>query len=412
MEHLVIVGAGLAGLRVAEGARSVDPVLAITLIGDEPCAPYSRPPLSKAFVQDRWPHDKLLVRPLRWYDEARVSLRIGCAVTRIELEARKVLLNDGQSLSYDRLVLATGSRPRRLVGPDIDASCVEVLRTAADARHIREKLHRPGALLVVGGGVIGLELAASARKLGCRVTVLEAGARLMARSVPPEASARVEQLHAGQGVEILFGIQISSIQRSGDAVRVTTNSGVFLADVVVAGIGVAPNTEMAMSAGLRVEDGIVVDQFGRTDREGVFAAGEVTRHFNPALNDSLRVESWQIADRQALAVGKTAAGLPTAYEEVPWFWSDQYETNLQVLGSFAHVTEVIERPGSTPGSTTLMGLDGGQRLAAAVCINAGRDMLLLKRIVATRASVETQALGDPSVSLRDVLTECQALVAT
>lgn len=411
MVRLLIVGAGLAGLRVAEGARSVDDEIDIALVGDEAGAPYTRPPLSKAYVQDPMPFEKLLVKPLSWYHQARIALRTGCSIARVDLATRCAWTHQGERLGFDKLVFATGSRPRRLVGPSLDENCVRVLRTDSDALAIRKSLHACASVIVIGGGVIGLELAASARKLGCRVTVLEAGSRLMARSLPVEASEHIERLHVRNGVEILFGVQISAIRRSGDAVCVSTSSGVFVGDVVVSGIGVTANTELAAAAGVRVEDGIVVDEFGRTDHEGVFAAGEVSRHFNPAVHESVRVESWQIADRQALCVGKTAAGASTAYAELPWFWSDQYDTNLQVLGSFAHVTRVIERRGATPHGTLLMGVDGGDRLTAAVCINSGRDMSLLKRIVATRACVEVEALRDASVSLRDVLADCQASFA-
>ncbi|HSV53888.1 MAG TPA: FAD-dependent oxidoreductase [Burkholderiaceae bacterium] len=409
MTEMIIVGAGLAGLRAAEAARKADPLARITLVGDEPMAPYSRPPLSKAFLQDRWDFDRLLVRPMPWFDAANIALLTGRAVTHIDREAGQVVLQQGRPLAYDKLVLATGSRPRRLVGPDIDHGCVQVLRTAQDAQAIRAELARAASLVVVGGGVIGLELASSARAMGVQVTVLEAGARLMGRSVPMEISDWIGQLHGRHGVDVLYGIQITSIQRCDNALRVVTNAGVFMADCVVAGVGVTPNTELATAAGLRVEDGIVVDESGRTEDANVFAAGEVTRHFNPALNECVRVESWQIADRQAAAAGSTAAGKPLVFDEIPWFWSDQYQTNLQVLGSFQRVTQVWRRPGASANSFTLLGLDGGERLVGAVCVDSGREMSVLKRILATRSPLDSAAVSDPAMPLRDILAACQAM---
>jgi len=410
MTELIIVGAGLAGVRAAEAARKADPSARITLVGEEPMAPYARPPLSKAFVHDGWEFDRLLVKPMAWYEASDIALLTGQLVTHIDREANRIVMHGARPLAYDKLVIATGSRPRRLVGPDIDAGCVQVLRTARDADAIRAQLACAASLVVVGGGVIGLELASSARMLGVQVTVLEAGPRLMGRSVPAEISAWIGQLHGRHGVDVLHGVQITSIQRCDGALRIVTNAGVFMADCVVAGVGVTPNTELAAAAGLRVEDGIVVDECGRTGDANVFAAGEVTRHFNPALNESVRVESWQIADRQAAAAGSTAAGTPRVFDEIPWFWSDQYQTNLQVLGSFQRVTQVVRRPGGGESSFSLLGLDGGARLVGAVCVDNGREMSVLKRILATRSPLDGTAVSDPAVTLRDILAACQTLV--
>lgn len=410
MTELIIVGAGLAGVRAAEAARKADPLARITVVGDEPMAPYARPPLSKAFVQDGWEFDRLLVKPMAWFEASNIALLTGQAVTHIDREASRVVVEGARPLAYEKLVIATGSRPRRLVGPDIDPSCVQVLRTARDAHAIRAQLACAASLVVVGGGVIGLELASSACMMGVQVTVLEAGPRLMGRSVPAEISAWIGQLHGKHGVDVLHGIQITSIQRCDNAIRIVTNAGVFMTGCVVAGVGVTPNTELAAAAGLRVEDGIVVDECGRTGDANVFAAGEVTRHFNPTLNECVRVESWQIADRQAAAAGSTAAGRPLVYDEIPWFWSDQYQTNLQVLGSFQRVTQVLHRPGASEHSFAMLGLDGGERLVGAVCVDNGREMSVLKRILATRSPLDSAVVSDPAVPLRDVLAACQTLV--
>jgi len=408
MTELVIVGAGLAGVRAAEAARKADPNARITLIGDEPLAPYSRPPLSKAFLQDGWDFDRVLVKPMEWFDSANIRLLTHHAVTQIDRSAHEVALDDGRRLAYGKLVLATGSRPRRLVGPDIDEDCVRTLRTAHEAWDIRSQLSHSASLVVVGGGVIGLELASSARAMGLQVTVLEAGPQLMGRSVPAEISAWVGRLHSARGVDVLHGIQVTSIQRIGDAIRLVTNAGVFVTDCVVAGVGVVPNTELAAAAGLRVEDGLVVDECGRTENEDIFGAGEVTRHFNPSLGECVRVESWQIADRQAAAAGSTAAGKPVVFDEIPWFWSDQHGVNLQVLGSFQRVTQVLHRPGTGDGFV-LLGLDGGDRLVGAVCVDSGREMSALKRILATRSPLDSAAAGDAGIPLRDILAACQAI---
>jgi anthranilate 1,2-dioxygenase ferredoxin reductase component len=404
MNRIVIVGAGLAGFRAAEAARDVDPSAVITLLGDEGCAPYSRPPLSKEFLRNGWTVDQLLVRPAAWYQKARVALHTNTTAISINLRGCEVHLADGRTLVYDRLILATGSRPRELIGSEIDTSCVNVLRTEGDARHIRDRLNSRASLIIIGGGVIGLELAASARCFGCQVTVLEAGSRLMARCVPTAVSSLVERLHASQAVEVACGAKIVAVHRAAGKVIVSANLGVFAADIVVAGIGVIPNTELASTAGLHVDDGVVVDESGRSSDPQVYAAGEVTRHFNPTLCESVRLECWQVADRQAAVAGSTAAGKPKIFNDIPWFWSDQYDTNLQVLGSFVRATTITHRPSSQLGSETFLGLDDQYRLVGAACINRGRDISALKRLIAVRSPLEPQALADPESSFREMLT--------
>jgi len=390
-------------MRAAEVLRAQVADADILLIGDEPHLPYDRPPLSKAFITDALAPATLQLKPESFYAEQRIRLRLGTTATRIDRAAKTVHLADGERVAYDTLLLATGCHARRLPAL-FDAASIHYLRSLADAERIRHALSPGRELILIGGGFIGLELAASATRLGAQVTVLEALPRLMARGLPPLIGDHARALHERHGVRFEFEARIKSIARSssGGAV-VTTARADHVGDMVVAGIGAAPNTALAEQAGLAVADGIRVDAQGRTDDPDIFAAGDATRHLNPLLGRAIRVESWQVALNQAAIVARAMAGASDAYAELPWLWTDQYDCNIQVLGCVDPGMEMIRRGALAAPGFTLIGLDAEGRIAAAITVNTGRDMAVLRRLATSRARVPKEALADPAQKLADLL---------
>jgi anthranilate 1,2-dioxygenase ferredoxin reductase subunit len=400
--RFVIIGAGPAGMRAAEVLRQKSADADIALIGDEPHLPYDRPPLSKGFLTDGLEPERLHLKPESFYAEQRIRLKLGAPARAIDRAAKTVALAGGERMPYDRLLLATGCRGRKLPAP-FTAEPVHYLRSLADAERIRAAL-RPGLeVVLIGGGFIGLEIAASARTLGAGVSVLELAPRLMSRTVPALVSEAVHALHRRHGVVFELGARLTAIARGADGrPLVETERTAYPADLVIAGIGAEPNTDLAAAAGLAVEDGVRVDACGRTSDPDIFAAGDVTRHDSPLLGRAIRVESWQVALNQAAAVAAVMAGGSEPYAELPWLWSDQYDCNIQALGVFEASLEPVPR-GDPAGAFTLLGLDGDGRIAAAITINNGRDMAVLRRLVATRAILPKDALADPQRKLADLL---------
>ena len=408
MTRFVIIGAGPAGMRAAEVLRQQSADAEIVLIGNEAHPPYDRPPLSKAFLTERREAAQLYLKPLSFYDEQRIRLKLGSAAIRIDRGAKRVELADGQHVAYDKLLIATGCISRRLP-PAFALAPVFYLRSLADAEALRAAL-RPGTeVVMIGGGFIGLELAASARKLGAEVTVLEAAPRLLLRSMPAPVGDFVLGLHRRHGVRFEFDARITSIEtESGGRSIVTTERAAYGCDMVIAGIGAAPDTALAKAAGLAVEDGICVDEGGRTSDPDIFAAGDVTRHLSPVLGHAIRVESWQVALNKAAVVARVMLGASERYAELPWLWTDQYDCNMQVLGLFDPGLELVLRGDSAASSFTLLGLDGAGRLAAALTVNNGRDMAVLRRLAALKAPLPKDALADPQRRLADLLKAARA----
>lgn len=400
--HIVIVGAGHAGGRAAEALRTAGHQGPITLIGRERHPPYERPPLSKELLHGAIPVEKTYIRPQAYYEEAGIVLRLGQGVEGIERSAQRVRLDGGASLPYDALLLTMGARARRLPLPGADGSRVLYLRDIDDSLALREHL-KPGVrLAVIGAGFIGLEVAASARKRGAEVVVLEVAPQPLGRVLPPEIGEFFATLHRKNGVEVRTGVAVSGFEDTGRELRILTRDGeTITADVAAVGIGAAPNTELAAEAGLAVDDGVVVDERGVTSDAAIFAAGDVTRHFNPLLGRHIRLEAWQNAQNQAIAVAKIMAGATEPFAEVPWLWSDQYDVNMQTAGAPERWERFVWRGSPTDPAFTLFGLDG-DRPVAAVTVNNARDMRFARQLIARARPVDAAALADKSVKLQDL----------
>jgi 3-phenylpropionate/trans-cinnamate dioxygenase ferredoxin reductase subunit len=386
-DRTIIIGAGQAGLQVAVELRQAGYAGAITLIGAEASQPYHRPPLSKAYLTGEKSLDALQMRGQAFYREQAITLMVGLAATGIDRTARQVVLADGSTLPYDHLVLATGAAARPLSCPGHDLDGVMVLRSLEDATALKARLATARHLVVVGGGFIGLEAAASARKLGVAVSLLEMQDRLMARAVGPDVSQHFANVHRSHGVDLRLGQGIAAvIGDAGKAIAVRTTAGDTLpADIVLAGIGVTPNTAPAVAADLSISNGIVVDEAQRTSDPRIHALGDVCAFPAPHGAGLIRLESVQNAVDQAKVVAASITGQPARYQSVPWFWSDQYELKLQMVGLSQGHDAVIERGSRDENRFSVFYMKAG-RLIAIDSINRPADHMRGRKLLAPGAA--------------------------
>lgn len=404
LESIVIVGAGLCGGRAALGLRERGFDGAITLIGNEPHAPYDRPPLSKNFQAE--PELKLIAEP-EALTTARIEHMSGRDAIAIDRDRHKVILGDGTEIAYDRLLLATGARPRTLPGIAPMANLV-TLRTHADAVAIGNRLGPGRRLIVIGGGFIGLELAAAARQRGTSVTVIEGLPRLLARAVPAEIADVVEQRHHKEGVEIVLNGSVTSIDENENGITVhladgTSHSG----HLVVVGIGAIPNVDLAEQAGLAIDNGIAVDEYLATSDPDIFAAGDCCSFPAPLYDGKrLRLESWRCAQDQGGLAAGNMLGERRPFLDAPWFWSDQYDLTLQIAGLAASAVTTVRRD-LDQDAFLLFSLDGEGRLVAASGIGRGnavaRDIRLAEMLINARARPDISALSSPGTRLKSLL---------
>jgi len=402
-QHCVIIGASHAAASMAATLRQEGWEGTITIVGEEQHLPYHRPPLSKAALIGDKDAASLAIRPADFYDTQGIALRLGVRAERIDRQAQRVVLSDGTSLAYTRLALMTGALPRRISLPGSDLNGVHYLRDMRDVDAIRSRLKPGKSVVIVGGGYIGLETAASLRSAGLQVTVLEAMSRVLQRVTAPEVSAFFTRVHEEEGVTVVTGTTVSAFHGEGTLSGVTCSDGrEFAADLALVGVGVVPDTSLAEAAGLEVNDGIVVDEFARTSDPHILAAGDCTRHYNPVYDRWLRLESVQNANEQARTAAKAVAGNPVAYHALPWFWSDQYDIKLQIAGLSAGYDEVVVRGNIAEGrSFSAFYLCGG-RLVAADAINRPREFMAAKRAILAGCRPAPAALADESLEMNAV----------
>lgn len=402
-DSFVIVGGGQAGGRAAEAMRGAGFDGRIVIVGQERVRPYERPPLSKQVLTGAAEAETVFLRAPDYYAENAVDLRLETRVEAIDRGNARLALAGGEHLDYDALLLATGGRPRRLNLPGADLDGIHYLRDLDDSLALGGTLRAGTRVAIVGGGYIGLEVAASARKCGCDVVVLEGTDGVMRRQVAKEIGDWFADLHRHHGVEIATSVKVAGFEGDGrvEAVRLEDGSR-YPADVVVVGVGIVPNVELAADAGLEVENGIVVDAYTRTTDPAIFAAGDVTNHPNPVLGRRVRLESWQNAQNQARAAGSTMAGEATAYGQVPWFWSDQYDVNLQMIGLPENWDQTIWRGDPATGSFSVFYMQDG-RVVGANAVNNARDIAPARKLLETGARADPAALADPATSLKKVL---------
>jgi 3-phenylpropionate/trans-cinnamate dioxygenase ferredoxin reductase component len=400
-ESIVIVGAGHAGAAAAETLRREKYQGRIALVGAEPHLPYQRPPLSKKFLAGEQTLERGLIKSAAFYTEARIDLRLGTRVAGLDCAHSRVTLADGASVSYDALLLCTGSEPRRLSIPGEQLDGVFYLRTADEVDAIRARCQPGARLVVVGGGYIGLEVAATCRKLGLEVRVLEMADRVMNRVVAPVVSTFYVGEHAAHGVTIHCNTTVSAIEGNG-AVRevVCTDGSRYPADLVVIGVGVVPAVQLARDAGLACENGIGVDEYCRTSNERVYAAGDCCCHPSPRYGRRVRLESVDNAFEQARTAAMNLVGKAIVHDKVPWFWSDQYDLKLLIVGlSQGHDATVVRGDPCTRSFSVCYLRDG--ELIALDAVNNPKDYMAARKLIAERARPDRTRLADPAVALKD-----------
>jgi 3-phenylpropionate/trans-cinnamate dioxygenase ferredoxin reductase subunit len=398
---VVIVGGGQAGAQAVDTLRREGFAGRLVLISDESLLPYQRPPLSKKFLSGEMAADRLLFRHRGFYDEHAVELKLSVRATGIEAGARQVTLSNGEEIRYDRLLLCTGAAPRRMACPGSDLDGVHYLRNVEDAAAISAGL-KPGArLIIVGGGYIGLEIAATARKMGCAVSVLEMADRVMNRVVASNVSEFFEHEHRTQGVKIICNTRVVRFEGSGRVERVVCADGsMHPADLLVVGIGAIANSQLAADAGLKCDNGIVVDESCRTSDPAIFAAGDCTNYFSPRYQARVRLESVDNAFEQSKAAALNMLERPTVYDRVPWFWSDQYDNKLLIVGlSHAH-DQQLTRGDPATRSFSVCYLRGGELLAVEA-INHSRDYMAARKLIPERFRPNLDKLADPQVAFKD-----------
>jgi 3-phenylpropionate/trans-cinnamate dioxygenase ferredoxin reductase subunit len=392
-DPLVIIGAGQAASQLVASLAQDGFAGEVCLVGDEPHLPYQRPPLSKKFLAGEMTLDRLYVKPAAFYEKAGSRLLLGQRAERIDRTGRAVLLADGSRLPYSTLVLATGSRPRELPLPG-----AFYLRNIADVDAIRPRLAPGNSLVVIGGGYIGLELAAVAVKLGVGVTVLEQAPRLMARGVGPIVSQFYARLHGEEGVVIRTGAVVRGLEGK----RIVCEDGQYDADLVVVGAGAVPNVELARDAGLAVEDGIVVDAQCRTDDASIYAIGDCTSQHHDLVGRRLRLESVHNALEQArIAAAAICERKPPAIQ-VPWFWTDQFDVKMQMTGLSAGHDQAVVRGNAERGRSFAVFYLREGVLIAVDAVNRAPEFMMSKQLIAERAKIDPARLGDEGVAMKDM----------
>jgi len=405
-EHIVIAGAGQAAVQAVDTLRRRGFTGKLSMVGDEPWLPYQRPPLSKKYLAGALERERLIIRPAQFFAAHQVDTQLGRRVSEILRREQRVRLDDNTLLAYDALLLATGSRPRSLAAPGAELAGVHVLRTLADADRIRAECAPGGRMVIIGGGYIGLEVAATARGLGLEVTVLEMAERVMSRVTCAQVSAFYESEHARQGVRILCNARVRALAadpRSGRVRAVLTEEGgEHPADIVIVAVGVAPADELARAAGIECANGIVTDVHCRTSEEAIYAAGDCASHLNRQYGRHLRLESVDNAFEQGSTVALNLLGTATAHDKVPWFWSDQFDLKLVIVGVSHGYDTVILRGAPASRSFSACYLRGGE-LIAIDTVNQPKDQMAARKLIAAHVRPNPDKLADPAIALKDAL---------
>jgi 3-phenylpropionate/trans-cinnamate dioxygenase ferredoxin reductase component len=403
MSGLVVIGASYAGVQAAITARDSGYAERITIVTDEDRLPYQRPPLSKDFLLDLTSEEKLILRDGSFFTEKQIEVVLGTRAVEVDSRSRKILLSGDGHLGFEKLLIGTGSHARRLsvAGSDLDGVCY--LRSIEDAIDLKARLRDASDIVVIGGGFIGLEVAASAGKLGKKVTIVENAPRLLERAVSETVSQFLFDMHVERGSSVLLNETVTSVEsRDGRVAYVICENGTRLrADLVLVGIGGLPNDQLAKTAQLTCTNGIVVDEHGRTSEPNVFAAGDCANHYNVAAEAWLRLESVQNAQDQAKAAGLAIAGDSGPYRSVPWFWSDQYDAKLQIVGISRNVDEQAIR-GSVSERKFSVFYFNKRKLIAVDSINRPGDQMAAKKLIAGGISPSLGEAADLSFDLKSL----------
>ena len=403
MEHLVIVGAGQSAIQCITSLRKEDYPGLITLVGEEEHLPYQRPPLSKGFLEDTVSNERLYFKKLEFFVENKVQLKLGTKAEEIDIENNNIHLSDNTKLSFDKLVFATGSSVRKLDFPGKDLNSIHYLRGLDDALSIKKDLQTRQNIVVVGAGYIGLEVAAIAAKQNKSVTVIEMADRVMNRTVDPQISDYYLKLHQKNGVTFKFNTSLKEIVGASNPEKVICSDGTEVkADMVIIGAGIMPNVELAENAGLSCDNGIVVNEFGKTDHANIYACGDCTNHPNKLLNKKIRLESVHNAMEQSKTVASSIINKSIEYNQIPWFWSDQYDHKLQIVGLSGEHDKVIMR-GDLSEAKFMLFYTKDEKLIAVDAVNNSKEFLICKKLVANKVTIKPDEISNPDTNLNDLI---------
>jgi 3-phenylpropionate/trans-cinnamate dioxygenase ferredoxin reductase subunit len=403
MNEIVIIGSGQAAIQAMMSLKRNEFTGSIKIIGEEDHLPYQRPPLSKDFLLDEYKPERISLKKKEFYEENRVDLILGKRAESIDTILKEIILSDKNKIDYDQLIIATGSRVRKLNVPGSDKKGLYYLRDLDDASALKQQLKENKKLVIVGAGYIGLEVASVAASLGVEVTVIEMASRVMSRTVDPIISSYYQKLHESHGVKIHLDNGLKEFEGDASVTAVLCSDGLRLeADLVVIGAGVLPNQEIAIKAGLECNNGIMVNEFGETSNEHVFACGDCTNHPNKGLNIRLRLESVHNAMEQSKTVANTIMGNREPYDQVPWFWSDQYDHKLQLVGISGEHDETIMRGSESEQKFLLFYLKNSE-LIAVNAINSSKEFLICRKLVANKVKISSDVIKNQSINLNSLL---------
>ena len=403
MENLLIIGAGQSAIQCISTLKKEGYSGSITLVGEEEHLPYQRPPLSKGFLEDSLNKERLYFKKLEFFTENKVQLYLGLSAEKLEIDNQKVYLSDNSVLEFDKLVFATGSRVRYLDFPGSELKSIFYLRDLDDAEAIKKDLETSENLVIIGAGYIGLEAAAIAAKKNKIVTIIEMADRVMNRTVDPQISEYYLNLHKSYGVKFHFNTSLETINKISDSLKVICSDGTEVrADSVLIGAGVVPNIELAEEAGINCDNGIIVNEFGQTNFKNIYACGDCTNHPNKILNKNLRLESVHNAMEQAKTVASSVMNNPMEYSQVPWFWSDQYDHKLQIVGlSGDH--DVVTMRGNTNDAKFMLFYTKDEELIAVDAINNPKEFLISRKLVANKVKIKPNVISDLNINLNDLI---------
>ena len=401
----VIIGASLAGGTAAAALRQDGFEGDVILVGEEPHPPYERPPLSKQYLRGEAPFEKALVRPAGFYEDNRIDTRFGVAATRVDPAARTVDLTTGGSIHYDKLLITTGVRNRRVAIPGVDLPNIFSLRSVGDADVIRNQIAPGRKVAVIGMGFIGCEVAASLRQKGMEVACIDPAPTPLFRVLGEEVGQVISAIHHEHGVETVFNDVVTGFEGQGRVERVVTKGGRRIdCDLAIVGVGVEPVVDFVTGSGLDISNGILVDEYCETNIPGIHAAGDVANHYHPVFGTRMRVEHWQNAMQQGAAAARTMLGKRQPYAPVHWFWSDQYDVNLQYAGFHQTPDRLVVRGSLEARDFVAFYLNQG-RIDAVVALNRGKDVRRVMPLIQARVAVDPGRLGDEGADLRRLLDD-------
>lgn len=404
MRQFVLIGGGHASASTARALRRLNFDGRVVIVGDEVHPPYQRPPLSKDYLLGEADREAIWSVEKEWYAENGVELRLGATAKRIDVQTLAVELDDGTTLPADAVMIATGASPRHLPG---DPAGVHYFKTIDDAERLKDRLAPGLKLVIVGAGFIGLEIAASARRHGCEVVMIEAAEVPLARTLGPEIGSIVAEMHRAEGVDLRTGVTVEAVEETAGGMVVRTSDGQAVeGDIVLAGIGVTPNDQIARASEITVGNGIRVDEYCRTSANNVFAAGDVANHYHPGLKTRLRVEHFDNASRQGEIVARNMLGLRTEYGDVHWFWSDQYDRSLQFAGHAAEWDEIVFRGDVADLDFSAFYLKDG-KVVAVFGMDRGGDVLMAKSLIEDGRPVDPAKLADDELDLDEIINPAE-----